>query len=380
MIDLIVGGGGVIGLSIAYEAAKRCGWKVTIIESGKIGRGASWAGAGILPPGATLSCLDPIDQLRAAAHSMFPAWVAELEQVSHMNVGYSRCGGIYLARTAGEFATLMANETWWTDQGITFEHWDKAKVLDQSPALSSDSIRGAWYLPDECQIRNPRYLQALETACKSLGVEIRESEDLIDIRCLDSNAASDTCVVVTSRSEIKGSRACLTTGAWTRQVLQEFASCSNTTDIFPVRGQMILFRLPSRPCQHVINDGHRYLVPRADGLILAGSCEEEVGFDPSTTPAMLDDLLAWSRGLMPCLKDATIEKTWAGLRPASIDGFPYISPIPGMSSVFVAAGHYRHGIHFSPITAKLIVDAMTGVQPKIAMEPFKLGRGQTYSK
>jgi len=379
MTDLVVCGGGAIGLSVAFEAAKR-GNRVVLVESKTIGSGASWAGAGILPPGATLPALDPIDQLRAASHAMFPSWIADLEKISHIDVGFSRCGGLYLARTAGEQATLMANETWWTDQGIAFESLNRSELLRRCPALAVDSIRRAWYLPDECQVRNPRYLKALEKACRLLGVEIRESEELVNIRSQHSPPNSDSCSVVTNRSKIQSARVCVTTGAWTRQVLQEFAAPTNTTDIFPVRGQIVLFRLPQQPCSHVVNDGHRYLVPRQDGLVLAGSCEEEVGFDASTTPAMIDALAAWARGLMPCLSNASIEKTWAGLRPASIDGFPYISPIPGMPSVFVAAGHYRHGIHFSPITAQLVVDAMQGVQSLIALEPFKLGRGQTYAQ
>jgi len=379
MTDLVVCGGGVIGLSIAYEAAKRCGWKVTVVESSQVGQGASWAGAGILPPGATVSPLDPIDQLRAASHAMFPQWVKELQRDSQMDVGFIRCGGIYLARTIGELATLTANEVWWLDQGIAFERWNPEQLHSHSPALAGDSVKRAWFLPQECQIRNPRYLHALVQSCKSLGVEIRESEELQTIQPRSSFVGQDTCTVVTSSGEIQSHRACVTTGAWTRRVLQEFVPSTQSTDVFPMRGQMIMFQLPDRPCVPVINDGHRYLVPRADGLVLAGSCEEEAGFDNSTTVEMIDELKAWAIDLMPCLADAIAAKTWAGLRPASVDGFPYLGPVPNFNNVFVAAGHYRHGIHFSPITAKLMVELMSANKTSIRMEPFQIGRGKTYS-
>ncbi len=379
MTDLVVCGGGVIGLSIAYEAAKRCGWKVIVLEANSVGSGSSWAGAGILPPGATVSPLDPIDQLRAASHAMFPQWVDELQSDSQIDVGFIRCGGIYLAKTIGELATLTANEVWWKEQGIAFERWNRDQVRVHSPALACDTIKRAWYLPQECQIRNPWYIKALVKSCRKLGVEIHESEELQSIRPRDSRSIEDTCTVVTSLGEIETRRACVTTGAWTRRVLQEFVPATQATEIFPMRGQMVLFRLPYRPCIPVINDGHRYLVPRADGLVLAGSCEEEMGFDNSTTQAMIDELKVWAIELMPCLANATVEKTWSGLRPASVDGFPYLGRIPNFENVFVAAGHYRHGIHFSPITAKLMIEVMTGSKPSVPIEPFQISRGHSYS-
>jgi glycine oxidase len=379
MTDLVVCGGGVIGLSIAYEAAKRCGWKVIVLESNSVGSGSSWAGAGILPPGATVVPLDPIDQLRAASDAIFPQWVNELQSDSQIEVGFIRCGGIYLAQTNGELATLTANEVWWKDQGISFERWNRQQLTIHSPALACDSVKRAWYLPQECQIRNPWYLRALVEGCRKHGVEIYESEELLSILPRDTHALRDTCKVITSLRQIDARRACITTGAWTRRVLQEFVSTTQATEIFPMRGQMVLFRLPTRPCLPVVNDGHRYLVPREDGLLLAGSCEEEVGFDSSTTQTMIDELKSWAINLMPILATATVEKTWSGLRPASVDGLPYLGRLPNFENVFVAAGHYRHGIHFSPITAKLMIEVMTGSKPSVPIEPFQLSRGHSYA-
>ena len=100
------------------------------------------------------------------------------------------------------------------------------------------------------------------------------------------------------------------------------------TGIMPIRGQMVLYNTQQVLLRHVVNEGHRYLVARDDGRLLAGSCEEEVGFDVATTASMIEQLRNWAESILPELKSATIERTWAGLRPGTFDGFPYIGPCP----------------------------------------------------
>jgi glycine oxidase len=131
------------------------------------------------------------------------------------------------------------------------------------------------------------------------------------------------------------------------------------------------------PVQRVINEGNRYAVPRDDGRVLVGSSEEEVGFVKETTKPVIDDLSAWACTWIPKLKEARIEKTWAGFRPASIDGLPYIGPVPSLNNTFVATGHYRHGLHLSPGTAKLVFEMIQGIAPSIQTEAFRLIRGNT---
>jgi glycine oxidase len=181
--------------------------------------------------------------------------------------------------------------------------------------------------------------------------------------------------VRTEKGLYEASRICITSGAWTPLISSELKS---QLDIFPVRGQMVLFKLPKKAFPSVINEGHRYLVPRDDGYVLAGSCEEEVGYDERTTVEMIESLKQWAMELAPILNEATIEKSWSGLRPASVDGFPYLGELPQSPNFFVAAGHYRHGLHLSPITAHCMVDLMTGIQPPCDLRPFGILRGRTY--
>lgn len=373
--DLVVCGGGAIGLSIAWEAAGR-GLKVGVFEKRQLGSGASWAGAGILPPGATKAVFDPLERLRSESHAMFPGWCERLSSESGIDVGFHRSGGVYLARSAAEHATLAANEAWWDEHGIRYQRLSRSELIQLVPDLAlADGAAGpsqAWYLPDECQVRNPRYLKALAQAAKQLGVTIFEDEGF---EALES-ATLEECVIATNRDRYRASRVCFAAGAWTPLLA---GAMKVETEVFPVRGQMVLFKLDQRRFSSIINEGHRYLVPRDDGYVLAGSCEEEVGYDDRTTPAMIEQLSAWACDLTPVLKTARIERTWAGLRPGSLDGFPYLGELPQLPGCYVAAGHYRHGLHFSPITAVSMVDLMTNQAPPIDLTPFRVLRGKTYT-
>jgi glycine oxidase len=143
----------------------------------------------------------------------------------------------------------------------------------------------------------------------------------------------------------------------------------------PVRGQIVLYRCHSPPFQRILNEGSRYLVPRDDGRVLVGSTEEEVGFDKSTTTEGLAELQRLACELVPALKSANVEHAWAGLRPASFDGFPYIGKIPGLENAFVASGHFRSGLQLSTGTARVMGQLIRGQQPVIDLRAFEVGRG-----
>ena len=166
----------------------------------------------------------------------------------------------------------------------------------------------------------------------------------------------------------------VTAAAWSQNIL---GSLGISTGILPVRGQMVLYRLEQQRWLPNINDGHRYLVPRDDGYVLAGSCEEEVGFINETTEEMIEQLHQWASGLMPILTRDRIAKTWAGLRPGSFDGMPYMGKIPGTENAYVAAGHFRHGLHLSPGTAKVMVQLMRHEALAVDLSSFDPIRGRT---
>ncbi len=367
--DVLVVGGGVIGLSLAWELARR-GQSVAIIDASEIGRGASWAGAGILPPTPKIGAVDPYEQIRGLSHRLHQQWAERLQHETGIDTGYHRCGGVYLASTAGEVATLAANRLWWDEHGIEYEAWSVADVARNEPNLvdfSSKHLKSAWFLPDECQLRNPRHMKALVAACAQTGVT------------LNSNCPFEK--VIQERGQVLGVKAggqdffskqvCICTGAWARGMLEDFGVSNG---IMPVRGQMLLYACPQRLLQRVVNEGHRYLVPRKDGYLLAGSVEEEVGYVVETTDVAVTQIRSWAETVLPQLRQCTIERSWAGLRPGSYDGFPYIGEVPGFSNLYVAAGHFRSGLHLSCATAELLADVMQGIQPPIDLHPFRIGR------
>jgi glycine oxidase len=175
----------------------------------------------------------------------------------------------------------------------------------------------------------------------------------------------------TSGDPLKAHQYCFTAGAWTGQLLQRL---SISTGILPIRGQMVLFRCELPPISRIVNIGSRYLVPRDDGHVLAGSTEEEVGFDKRTTEDAIAELTSFARELVPALREAPIERSWAGLRPGSFDGLPYLGPLPGLKNAFVAAGHFRTGLYLAPATAVVMSQLLLDEQPQIDLAPFRVGR------
>lgn len=371
MPDCLIVGGGVIGLSLAYELAGR-GAHVEVIERGAFGREASWAGAGILPPANRATAIHPFDQLRALSHELHPAWAEKLYEETGIDTGYRECGGLYVARSAGEVASLAAFAEMLRDLKIEIERVPNEVVADVEPALgdlvASGDLKASYLLPGEAQLRNPDHLRALFAACDRRGVRLRANVEVHEIVTSTHRVAA----IETSVGPLEADRYCLACGAWTYSLLQQLGIA---TGIMPVKGQMVMFKCESPPFRRVLNEGPRYLVPREDGCVLVGSTEEEVGFDKSNTEESVSELAALARQLVSALADAPIEKTWAGLRPGSFDGFPYLGAIPGFDNAFAAAGHFRSGLHMSTGTAVVMAQAIIGELPEIDLTPFRVGRG-----
>lgn len=373
--DTLIVGGGIIGLSLAWELSKR-GQHIAVVEKGEIGernRGASsWAGAGILPPTPNVKSPDPYEQLLSRTHELHPLWARELTESTGIDTGFRKCGGIYLATSAGELATLLANEHWWTENGIPFERLDKHSLRELEPNLShfcDHQFRGGWLLPEEWQLRNPDHLSALRAACSEHEVVFFEGQEVQDFEFAEDGYALAAQLGV---EQIHADHFCLCGGAWTRLLLEELEL---ETGLMPIRGQMLLYEFEKPPFAHVINEGNRYLVSRSDGHLLAGSIEEEVGYAAHTTEEGLQRIQDWAEGIFPQLSQAQLVDSWAGLRPGSFDGFPYLGQVPDRKNLFVAAGHFRSGLHLSCVTAECMADLIEGKEPKIDLTPFRIGRG-----
>jgi len=386
MHDVLIIGGGVIGLSLAWELSKR-GCSVRVVDQSEPGREASWAGAGILPAAKRHGWQHAYEQLRGLASELHSQWASELKASTGIDTGYRRCGGLHLARTAGEAAALRAwagmmreeevearqvtaNDVAEIEPGLIGGEVKTGRVLSTEYSVLSEKrkrVSEAVFVPDEAQLRNPRHLQALQAACLKSGVEITPHAAVRDVLIGEEEIGG----LQTSSGGMHARQYCFAAGAWTGALLQRLGI---GVGIMPIRGQIVLFRCKRPSIGRVINEGSRYLVPREDGYVLVGSTEEEVGFDKRTTDEAIADLVDFARGLVPALREAAIERTWAGLRPGSFDGLPYLGRLPGLKNAFVASGHFRSGLFLSTATAVVMSQLMRGEQPEIDLLPFRVGR------
>jgi glycine oxidase len=358
--DVLILGGGVIGLTTAWFL-KEAGLRVTLVDKGDFGQQASWAGAGIISPADPAHARTSLDQLRARSSAMFPALSQRLREETGIDNGYFVCGGLELFDSA---ADTPSDE--WRGEGIAFREVGAEELQRLQPGLAPHADR-AYYLPDMAQVRNPRHVRALKTACAGRGVELRAN--CLVRRVIRQGGRIEA--IDTDQGRLTAGRYLLSTGAWTDALLEQLGW---RPGIRPVRGQMALLNTGISGVRPIVLQGKRYLVPRGDGRLLVGSTEEDAGFDPRPTAAAIADLLALATSLLPALANATVERCWAGLRPGSPDGKPYLGAIPGIDNLFVAAGHFRAGIQLSPATGLVMKQLILGEKPTIPLEDFRLDR------
>ena len=275
MADVVIIGSGVIGLSLAYELSGR-GVRVVVLERGALGQEASWAGAGILPPGNVEGATDPLAKLRAHSCTMYKSWSEQLREETGIDNGYRRSGGLEVAVDEHDVSDLRAAADDWAAEGIRSEEVDPAAIQDLEPSLS-DRIRLAYHLPEMAQVRNPRHLKALASACARRGVELRSGVAVHGFECSGGHVKA----VRTVDGTVGGEKFVAASGAWTRALL---ADVGVTVRIKPIRGQIVLLNSTAPLFRRIVLEGPRYLVPRPDGRVLIGSTEDDAGFDKRPTP------------------------------------------------------------------------------------------------
>ena len=360
--DVLIVGGGVIGLTTAYYLA-RAGAQVQLLDQGDFGRESSWAGAGSILVGRTRRAASPLAQLREESARLFPQLSADLREQTGIDNGYMRCGGLNCIHTPEEWRHRTRKKR---IEAVDWKILDTHQLRDLEPALSS-RLPGAVYFPNVAQVRNPRHLKALVAACRRLGVQLKAGCPVYSFRTGGSRIRTARCPA----GDIAAGQFLIAAGAWSG-LLMELLHCS--CPVRPVRGQIALLKVPSPLFSRVINSGSQYLVPRPDGRVLVGSTEEEVGFDKSTTASAIQELLGLAQDLVPALGNSHLERCWAGLRPGTPDRRPYLGPVPDWDNLFVASGHFRSGIQLSPGTAKVMTQTLLGELCCVSLDAFRLDR------
>ena len=365
MMDVNIVGGGVIGLSIAYELVNQ-GLSVAIYDRGPLGKEASWAGAGMLPPADFKAAKTPRIQLRAASKMLWSDWSSRLQEESGIDNGFINCGGFQV--TLGDDQSgWQETVSEWGQSGALVEEIEQNSLQDRVPFLSP-RVQAAFYLPEMSQVRNPRHLKSLLVACANKGVQLNPGAPVTGFEIDGSKITG----IRTPSGIQRAGRTIIAGGAWSPEVLHGLGiDCK----VDPVQGQIVLLSMNRLPFRHIIECGKRYLVPRSDGKILIGSTESNVGFNKENTAEGVGGLIQFAESLVPCLKTATFERAWAGLRPRSIDGLPYLGRVGEYENILIATGHYRDGLQLSPITARLIRQLICDEETDLPLEPFACSRG-----
>lgn len=352
--DVLIIGGGIIGLSCAWHLARE-GLRVTVVERHRCGREASWAGAGMLDC-PSWHRRDTFLELVRQSLRMYPAFVDELRERSRINPEYVRCGSLspLLTDQQLQMARRRVEET---ERHCGREAVQLLRLLtpeqarEREPALNlTPEVRAVLHAPASAQVRNPRLLEALLTACTQLGVTLLEEHEVHALLRDGERVTGVRC----GQSTLHGGHVLLAAGAWSSLI--EHAP-GTRLPVYPVRGQMILMHMHPRPFTHLITRGRCYLVPRLDGQILLGATEEhESGYEKRNTLAGLEALMSRATQLVPAIAQATVLGSWSGLRPGTPDRRPFIGAVPGAPGLWAATGHYRSGLILAPVTGAIMTD------------------------
>ncbi|MEY2443362.1 MAG: glycine oxidase [bacterium] len=365
--DVVVIGGGVIGLAVAWRAAQR-GLAVRVIERGELGGGASYVAAGMLAP---VTEADPGELallelgLRSAAE--WPAFAAELTEASGHDPGLRRCGALVVARDRDEAEALERELELRRELGLGVERLRPSAARRLEPALAP-TIRLALAVPGDHATDPRATVAALAEAGRRVGVDLCTGVTVERIECEGAKIAG---VRLTGGEVVAAGRVVVAGGAWSGAVggLPEIS-------LRPVKGQILRLRDPHGPglLDRIVRFEGGYLVPRGDGRYVLGATTEERGFDTTVTVGGLYELLRDAGELVPGIHELVVEESAAGLRPATPDNAPLLGEDPEIEGLHWATGHHRNGILLAPATAQIVVAALEGVAAPPAFAPRRFDR------
>jgi glycine oxidase len=362
---IVVLGAGLIGLGIAYELAKR-GAEVRVLEAHEPGRAASWAAAGMLAPYTEGLGGTPFETFCAHSLALYPAYVDELHESGGVDAQLRLEGILQAAFDEPAAARLRAQVATARARGQEAVWLERREALRAEPALGAHVVGGALFA-GEGQVDNRRLGRALHAACVARGVRFDVNGGAA---ALEADARRVRGVRI--GAGFVGATAVINaTGAWAGRL--EGVPAEARVPVSPVKGQMLALALPRGLMRHVVWVPGAYLVPREDGRLLVGATVEQAGFDVRVTAAGIHELLTAALAAVPALRELAIVETWAGLRPGSADGLPYLGAT-ALEGYFVAAGHARNGVLLTPATACEVADAIEGKQPSAAALPLTMSR------
>lgn len=346
--DAVIAGGGLIGASIALELAE-AGLKVALYDAREPGREASWASAGMISAAPENPGMIPFVPMSLASVALYPEFIRKVEELTGKDVGYRKNGAldVILEEDAQEeLSTIIALQH---GVGLRAEALSAERAREIEPGLTEE-MQAAVFRPDEASLDARVFTEAVLEAARQKGVQIFAGNGAKALL-----RSGDQCRgLVLEKGQAEGKLTIVAAGCFSARI----AGVEPYAPVFPAKGQMIALRCESVEIQRILWLEHKYLVPRSDGRIIAGSTIERTGFDHDVTAGGVESILSEVMKIVPGLENARIEETWAGLRPDSPDHLPIIGPTD-LEGLLIATGHFRSGILLAPVTARLIREWVT---------------------
>ncbi|MEH7416238.1 glycine oxidase ThiO [Neobacillus drentensis] len=366
--DVAIIGGGINGSSIAYQLSKM-GKRVVVIEKNHLACEASSAAAGMLAAQAEIEEDGPFFQLALKSQAMFPDLSKELLEISGIDIEFVQKGMIKIAETEEVAKEVQQQEAFQQCWDPEIEWLDSHSLRELEPSLSP-AVAGGMYLPNDGHVQPAKLSLAFAKGAEQFEATILENTEVISFIYEQDRVIG----VQTTLGNIHCNQVVLATGAWASKLMHETGI---DMTVYPVKGECFSVMADSPIINRTIfSDKQCYLVPKRNGEIYIGATQVENTFDKSVTPGGIASLVERAVQLVPQIKDARWERVWAGVRPQTGDGLPYIGEHPLWKGLFIAAGHYRNGILLSPVTGRLVADLLEGRPDEKLLSAFRIDRNK----
>ena len=359
--DVLIVGAGVIGLTCAWRAAQS-GLRVRVLERDEPGAGASGVAAGMLAPvGEATWGEEAILAATLASHAMWPGFAAELEESSGAGTRLLSPGALHVALDRDEAGELRRRFELMTSLGLEAEWLAGSGCRDLEPGLAPGALGGV-HAPHEAAVDPSAVVSALRAACERAGVELLTG---VEVRALASGGSRVQGVVAADGARHLAQAVVVAAGAWSGLGwLPEGAR----PPVRPVKGQILTLRGPAEQpvAARIVVTERVYLVPRADGRLIAGATVEEMGFDTAVTAGGVHELLREAYRALPDVAELELERAVAGLRPGTPDNAPLVGR-GSLEGLILATGHFRNGVLLAPLTGEGVAAALTDREPPPAL-------------
>jgi len=357
--EVVIVGGGVIGLSIARALSLR-GVRVMVLEKNECGREASWAAGGILAPQVEADGQDSFLELACASRDLYPQFARSLFDESAIDIELDTTGTLYVAFNEAEEREFRARFAWQNSVGLRVEWLNAEEARALEPSLATN-VRCALRFPNDYQVENRRLVEALIISNRKLGTVLLDHCEVRLVQIADGRISG----VETSQGYIKASSVVIAAGAWS-----SFIDPGDQLRVEPVRGQMLCFRAERKFISHVVYSSRGYLIPRRDGRLIAGSTSERVGFNKGVTTEGREKIKSLATEIAPGVAEIPLIDSWSGFRPRAHDDLPVLGMSPEIDGLFYATGHYRNGILLAPVTGELLAEAIISRKVSPLLAPF----------